>query len=60
MHAVDSVPAMDRQYIRNRALSRYSTDQVRHMYQEYFDRLYDIWGQGWNTLDETGGKHDGH
>ena len=52
VRAVDNVPALDRQYIRNRALDRYSTDQVRHMYQEYFDRLYDIWGQGWNTLDE--------
>lgn len=50
VRAVDDVPGLDRNYIRSRALDRYSTDSVRHMYQEYFDRVYDVWGNGWGAL----------
>lgn len=50
VRAIDGVEGMDRTYIRNRALSLWSTDVVRHQYQEYFDRVYDVWDKGWSTL----------
>ena len=37
--------------IRRRAL-RFSLDKVRGKYKEYFAMLFDLWGDGWNTLKE--------
>lgn len=49
VRAIDDVAGLDRRYVRNRALSRYSIDAVRHEYQRYFDRVYDVWDVGWAT-----------
>jgi glycosyltransferase involved in cell wall biosynthesis len=26
---------------------RYSTEVIKHQYQDYFDRVYDLWDEGW-------------
>jgi glycosyltransferase involved in cell wall biosynthesis len=45
---------LDRPHIYQRAHQRWSIYRVRHMYQEYFDMLYDLWNGGkaggWHTL----------
>jgi len=49
----------DRNAIRARAQSRYSLEAVAPLYERYFDRIYDLWGQGWyqpeplRLIDET-------
>ena len=37
----------DRQNIRARAQDRYSLEAVAPLYERYFDRIYDLWGDGW-------------
>ena len=36
-----------RKKIRSSAQKRFSTRYVQHHYNDYFLRLYDLWGQGW-------------
>jgi len=36
-------------YIHERAVANYSMERVRWRYQEYFQMLADLWGQGWYT-----------
>lgn len=45
--AVDRVGDLDPLMIRAHAIAHYSTDQVRHQYQAYFERLETLWGDGW-------------
>jgi glycosyltransferase involved in cell wall biosynthesis len=47
MRAAQSVYGMDRAAIRNAAQDRYSTDNIRHQYEKYFERLLTLWGHGW-------------
>jgi len=44
--AAKNVGKLDPKYIRDRAVSLWSMDRVRHMYDEYFHMLYDLWGKG--------------
>jgi len=44
--AVDSAGDLDRHYIRQRAVSRYSLEAVAPMYEDYFARLSTLWGSG--------------
>lgn len=37
----------DRLAIRKQARSRYSLAAVAPLYERYFDRIYDLWGDGW-------------
>ena len=53
-HFIDAVPIVqkyDRKYIHDRAISLWSTERIKWMFQEYFERLYDLWQpEGWNYL----------
>lgn len=51
IHAAEMCGDLDRVTIRNRALSLYSMDTVAVKYEEYFNRLSLLWGDGWNSLD---------
>ena len=39
-------------YIRSIAIENYSIDRVKHMYNEYFFKLDDLWNGGWYELHE--------
>ncbi len=55
--AVDATMAaaadLDPQTVQDYAVSRYSLDAVRPMYQRWFDNLDGLWGEGWPALRET-------
>lgn len=50
--AAKNVYRLDRAEIRRLAVANYSTDRVKHMYQEYFDMLAGLWGVGWYGENE--------
>jgi glycosyltransferase involved in cell wall biosynthesis len=41
---------LDPYYIRDRAVSLYSTDVIAQKYQTHFERLASLWGDGWYSL----------
>lgn len=45
--AVEKFSPAKRKKIRAAAQKRFSTKHVRDKYQAYFERLYDLWGDGW-------------
>jgi glycosyltransferase involved in cell wall biosynthesis len=45
--AVDQAPTLDREYVRERAISMFSTETVKYRYQAYFERLTTLAGMGW-------------
>ena len=47
LFAARNAHTLDREYIHRRAVANYSMDRVRWQYQEYFQMLSDLWGQGW-------------
>ena len=47
--AIEKFSVAKRKKIRTAAHNRFSTDVVALEYQNYFDRLYDLWGDGWYT-----------
>lgn len=49
-HAVEEAPHLPRGYIRERAISLYSTDIVRHQYDAWFAQLDRLKGAGWYGL----------
>jgi len=49
--AIKRAPALDRAYIRERAVSTYSIHAVKHAYEHYFKRLMLLWGDGFNSLE---------
>lgn len=50
MEAAERVGELDPHYIRDRAVSLYSTQNVAKQYQRYFERLATLWGDGWYSL----------
>jgi glycosyltransferase involved in cell wall biosynthesis len=52
LFAARNAPTLDRSYIHRRAVANYSMDRIRWRYQEYFQMLSDLWGQGWYTERE--------
>lgn len=55
--ATTGVRTLDREYIRTRALSRYSCDAVAVQFEKWFQDLYDVWesahvpgAKGWSRL----------
>lgn len=48
--AITKTRDLDPQYIRDRAVAKYSIDAVAPDYQRYFERLALLWGEGWNSL----------
>jgi glycosyltransferase involved in cell wall biosynthesis len=45
--AAQNADTLDPEVCRAWALANYSMDRVAQMYQEYFEKLADLWGQGW-------------
>lgn len=41
--------AIDREHIRMKAQKRFGMEHVKHQYDDYFERLLDLWGDGWYT-----------
>lgn len=50
MAASDAVCGLDPLYIRDRAVSLYSTDVIALKYHRHFERLSSLWGDGWYQL----------
>lgn len=49
VRAIGDTASLNPQYIRDRAVANYSLDAVAPDYQRYFDRLFLLWGKGWDT-----------
>jgi glycosyltransferase involved in cell wall biosynthesis len=47
--ATQNVKNLDRNAIRQRAISLYSVDVIAKKYEYYFRRLETLWGDGWYT-----------
>ena len=45
--AVETFSTAKRKKIRAAAQKRFGTQQVKHQYQAYFERLDDLWSDGW-------------
>ena len=41
---------LDHNYIRQRAVEKYSYHNIKNSYQKYFDRLMLLWDNGFNSL----------
>jgi glycosyltransferase involved in cell wall biosynthesis len=52
MDATESVKLLDRNAIRERAVSLYNLDTIGQQYNDYFERLLTLWGQGWYEMGE--------
>jgi glycosyltransferase involved in cell wall biosynthesis len=50
VRAAELVGSLEPREIHERAVERYSLDRVKWLYQEYFEQLTDLWGEGWPTL----------
>jgi glycosyltransferase involved in cell wall biosynthesis len=50
--AAQHVHELDPWSTHQRAVANYSMDRVRYRYQEYFEMLTDLYGDGWYTLKE--------
>lgn len=50
MDATEAVKSLDREKIREHAVSRYSLDVIAKQYEDYFKRLSTLWEGGWYTL----------
>ena len=48
-HAAKTVPLLDRTSIREYAVSKWSMDAVAPQYEEYFERVFSLWGNGFYT-----------
>jgi glycosyltransferase involved in cell wall biosynthesis len=51
MWAAKAVEKLDPWTIRKYAVSRWSLDVVRYLYQDYFRQLLGLWGDGWYNED---------
>jgi len=58
--ATQNVKNLDRQAIRDRAISLYSVDVIAKQYEYYFQRLMTLWEDGWYTEGNNANtKRDG-
>jgi glycosyltransferase involved in cell wall biosynthesis len=48
--AAKEAPKLDRAYIRQHAMDRWSLERAAGRYAEYFQMLWDLWDKGWGTL----------
>lgn len=55
--AARNVHTLDYRKIREYALGRFSTDVVRYQYQDYFERLLTLWGEGFYTEEAEPSPH---
>ena len=54
--AAENVKNLDRQAIRERAVSLYSVDVIAKQYEDYFLKLSTLWDQGWYQYTEKDGQ----
>lgn len=52
MQAAEDVKSLDRATIRERAVSLYNLDTIGQQYNDYFERLLTLWGDGWYQMGE--------
>lgn len=45
--AAQAVDALDRKYIRDRAVGMYGLEHIGKLYEQYFERLLHLWTDGW-------------
>jgi glycosyltransferase involved in cell wall biosynthesis len=48
MAAVDAAAELDRWEVREAATERFALENVAPLYEEWFDRLLSLWGEGWD------------
>ena len=48
----EKLSEQDRKWIREDAQDKFSTDEVKYQYNDYFERLYSLWGDGWYQLKD--------
>jgi glycosyltransferase involved in cell wall biosynthesis len=48
--AAQHIDEIDPFYTHKRAINNYSMDRIKWKYQEYFEMLADLWGDGWYTI----------
>lgn len=51
LDAIDKVDFLDRKAIRKRAISLYSLEAVKPLYERYFKHLQSLFGNGWYQID---------
>lgn len=55
--AMTDVEKLDRRYIRERAVAKFSMHVLKYDYQRYFERLRLLWTkEGWNNVEMTEGE----
>lgn len=47
--AIDLATELNRGFIRNNAIAKYSLETIAPRYQAYFERLMTLWEKGWDT-----------
>ncbi len=52
MDAAENVKDLDRSYIRQQAIAKYSLDVIGPKYEKYFMDLLTLWGDGWYQTKE--------
>lgn len=50
MDATESVKLLDRAEIRRHAISKYNLEIIGLAYEDYFERLLTLWGDGWYSV----------
>lgn len=50
VRAINACAKLDPHYIRQRAIRKYSMASISTQYQAYFERLWTLWGHGWNSI----------
>lgn len=52
MEAAEKVKDLDRSYIREQAIAKYSLETIQLKYEKYFERLLTLWDDGWYQTKE--------
>lgn len=52
MDAAEKVKDLDRSYIRQQALAKYSLETIQLKYEKYFEQLLTLWDDGWYQTKE--------
>ncbi len=55
VEAVEFAGMLEPERIRKYALAGYSLEVIGPMYQEWFERLQSLWGEGWYEIHRNGG-----
>jgi glycosyltransferase involved in cell wall biosynthesis len=52
MEAAENVKDLDRSFIRQQAIAKYSLESIQVKYEKYFERLLTLWDDGWYQTKE--------